>query len=115
MLDLKMMLTKILTAPTELHQATLASDITGWVYYAQVGCMVTVHGVISVNTAKESSDVLATGLPVPLKTWTVGTILPFSRSAGYLRISGAGQLVADSTIAATKNIRFAYSYLTEVH
>lgn len=115
MLDLKKLLTKILTAPTELHQATLASDVTGWVYYVQVGRMVTVQGVISVNTAKETSAVLATGLPAPLKAWTVGTILPFSRSAGYLRISGAGQLVADSTIAATKNIRFAYSYLTEVH
>ena len=115
MLDLKMMLTKILTAPTELHQATLASDITGWVYYAQVGCMVTVHGVISVNTAKESNAVLATGLPAPLKAWTVGTILPFARTVCYLRISGAGQLVADSTIAVTKDIRFAYSYLTEVH
>lgn len=116
MLDLKMMLTKILTAPTELHQATLASDVTGWVYYVQVGCMVTIHGVISVNTTKGSSAVLATGLPVPLKAWTVGTILPFSRSVGYLRISSAGQLAADSTIAAgTKDIRFAYSYLTAAH
>lgn len=116
MLNLKKLLTKILTAPTELHQATLASDVTGWVYYVQVGCMVTIHGVISVNTAKESSAVLATGLPAPLKAWTVGTILPFARTAGYMRISSGGQLAADSAIAAgTKDIRFTYTYLTEAH
>lgn len=113
MLNLKKLLTKILTAPTELHQATLASDVTGWVYYVQVGCMVTIHGV---NTAKESSAVLATGLPAPLKAWTVGTILPFARTAGYMRISSGGQLAADSAIAAgTKDIRFTYTYLTEAH
>lgn len=113
MLNTKKLLTKILTAPTELHPATLASGVTGWVNYVQVGRMVTIQGVISVTTAKEASAVLATGLPVPLSGWTLGTILPFSRSAGYLRISSSGQLAADSTIAAgTNDIRFSYSYLS---
>lgn len=94
-----------------VHSATLASGVTGFVSYVQDGCTVTVTGVVSCSSAKAAGATLATGLPKPIGSWTIGNIDTFY-SGTVLRIADVGALVTVNSISAgTSNIRFAYSYI----
>lgn len=94
-----------------VHSATLASGVTGFVEYVKCGRMVTVHGVISTTSAKTAGAVVASGVPRPLKNWTVGNCISFVGDAIF-RIADSGTVNTANAIASeTQNIRFAYSYI----
>lgn len=115
MLSTKKVLYKIISVirgANVLSNATLASGVTGFVTYAKCGRMVTLTGVLSFSSAKTSGATLATGLPIPYNSWSIGNIDPFTSDV-KLRIGDNGALIANGAIASgTSNIRFAYSYVS---
>ena len=101
----------VVRGANELKSATLASGVTGFVVYAQCGRMVTLTGVISITSAKSAGAALATGLPRPHNSWTIGNIIA-STDAKFV-VQDTGTLATGGALSAgTNNIRFAYSYLS---
>lgn len=95
----------------QVQSATLASGVTGFVSYVKNGRMVTITGVISITSAKTAGATLATGLPKPYNSWTIGNITAFNGAS--FRVSDTGALTTENAISSgTSNIRFAYSYIS---
>ena len=114
-LKVKETLSKLLSfalTAQDMKSATLGTGVTGFAYYIQVGRMVTIHGVISTSATKAAGSVLLTGFPKPLRGWTVGNFTPLGTSVGFY-VNDQGQIRNESQLAATSNLRFAYSYIAQ--
>ena len=95
-----------------VQQATLNSGITGFVCFVNIGRAVVVTGVVTNANALSTNDVLATGLPRPFNSYTLGDIVPLGNPSSYkIRISDTGNVVVSGTVSANDTIRFTFAYV----